>query len=289
MPTGALAITARIFSSSSSLALRHSAFWRNTCWNTRASSPSSPPVCGHGSWAAKPSLMQAQRAASRAGRNGRTQCQRHQQDDPAAGHGHRGADQDRLAPPGGRAAQQHFGRGAAEHHPVGIGHAGHRDDVVAEAARRALRLDRRRLRPSIAPPRRRSADRTPPPCASPTSRPCARRWCRRHRRSTVTTGLVVVHRGTREVVEQRVGRRSSFMPPIRIAVRRPSRSNSGIVMTNIAIPLVRLTPGCEMTGLRRSRTVRRRYVAIRQASMSVPRTLLRRSRRRRPGAGAHRR
>ncbi len=48
----------------------------------------------------------------------------------------------------------------------------------------------------------------------------------------------------------------SFMPPIRIAVILPSWSNNGIVITNIGVPLVRLTPGWEITG-RRSFTVRR--------------------------------
>ena len=49
----------------------------------------------------------------------------------------------------------------------------------------------------------------------------------------------------------------TFMPPIRIAQTWPSASNTGMVIANIGVPLVRLTPTRDTT-LRRSRTVRRR-------------------------------
>ena len=78
---------------------------------------------------------------------------------------------------------------------------------------------------------------------------------------TPSASVTIVDTGSWSSIAWRVRSLSSalvdsFMPPIRIAEILPSRSNSGIVITNIGVPLVRLMPGCEITG-RRSRTVRR--------------------------------
>ena len=228
MPTGALAITARIFTSSSSLDWRIAACWRSTCWNTRASSPSSPPACGHGVLRGEALADQAQRAPLQLAQRAQ-QRQHHQQDDQAAGDRHGRADPDRLQAAGAGAAQQQLGRRAAEHHPVGVGHAGHRHDVVAQPARRALRLDRRAFGLAIAPPRaaklrvgRRRCFITPAPD------PCATR-------SMPSASVTIVVTGSWSSIAGRVRSLSSalvdsFMPPIRIACTWPSRSNSGMVI-----------------------------------------------------------
>ncbi len=251
MPTGALAITARIFTSSSSLDWRIAAFWFSTCWNTRASSPSSPPARGQGSCPLKSSVIRrsARRSSWRSGRSIASVTSRI------------------TSPPATATAEpiQIACRRPAVGPPSSSSAGALRNTTQSASGTPAIATmssPSRRAEPcgSMGAP---SACHSATICVNCGSVPA---FFNTHAGSLCDTILpsasaTMVVTGSWPSIAGRVRSLSSmlvdsFMPPTRIALTWPSRPNSGIVIANIGVPLVRLRPGCEITA-RRSCTVRR--------------------------------